>query len=44
MAEITGGELLVRCLAAEGVRLVFGLPCPEVFRCSRGWRASGFDS
>jgi acetolactate synthase-1/2/3 large subunit len=30
MAEITGGELLVRCLASEGVRLVFGLPCPEV--------------
>ena len=30
MAEITGGELLARCLAAEGVRLVFGLPCPEV--------------
>lgn len=30
MAEITGGELLVRCLGVEGVRLVFGLPCPEV--------------
>jgi acetolactate synthase-1/2/3 large subunit len=30
MSEITGGELLVRCLASEGVRLVFGLPCPEV--------------
>lgn len=30
MEEITGGELLVRCLEAEGVRLVFGLPCPEV--------------
>jgi len=29
MTEITGGELLARCLAAEGVRLVFGLPCPE---------------
>lgn len=27
--EITGGELLVRCLANEGVRLLFGLPCPE---------------
>jgi len=30
MSEITGGELLVRGLAAEGVELVFGLPCPEV--------------
>jgi acetolactate synthase-1/2/3 large subunit len=27
---ITGGELLVRCLAAEGVKLLFGLPCPEI--------------
>src|SRR5512140_857333 len=30
MAEVTGGELLARCLANEGVRFVFGLPCPEV--------------
>jgi len=30
MGEITGGEVLVRCLANEGVRFVFGLPCPEV--------------
>jgi acetolactate synthase-1/2/3 large subunit len=30
MAEITGGEVLARCLAREGVRFVFGLPCPEV--------------
>lgn len=30
MAEITGGELLARCLASEGIRFVFGLPCPEV--------------
>jgi acetolactate synthase I/II/III large subunit len=30
MAEMTGGELLVRCLANEGVRFVFGLPCPEL--------------
>jgi acetolactate synthase-1/2/3 large subunit len=30
MAEISGGELFVRGLAAEGVRFVFGLPCPEV--------------
>jgi acetolactate synthase-1/2/3 large subunit len=29
METITGGELLVRCLANEGIRLVFGLPCPE---------------
>ena len=28
--QITGGELIVRCLAAEGVRFVFGLPCPEI--------------
>ncbi len=30
MTQITGGELLARCLAAESVRFVFGLPCPEV--------------
>jgi acetolactate synthase-1/2/3 large subunit len=30
MADITGGELLARCLAREGVRFVFGIPCPEV--------------
>ena len=30
MATITGGELLARCLAAEGVRFAFGLPCPEL--------------
>ena len=30
MAEITGGELLARCLASEGVRFVFGIPCPEI--------------
>ncbi|MEE9281012.1 MAG: thiamine pyrophosphate-binding protein [Myxococcota bacterium] len=30
MAEITGGELLARCLRSEGVRFVFGLPSPEV--------------
>jgi acetolactate synthase-1/2/3 large subunit len=30
MSEITGGELLVRCLVGEGVRFVFGIPCPEV--------------
>jgi acetolactate synthase-1/2/3 large subunit len=27
---ITGGELLARCLAREGVRFAFGLPSPEV--------------
>ncbi len=27
---LTGGELLARCLANEGVRFVFGLPSPEV--------------
>ncbi|HUI28170.1 MAG TPA: thiamine pyrophosphate-binding protein [Candidatus Kryptonia bacterium] len=30
MSTITGGELLARCLANEGVRFVFGLPSPEV--------------
>ncbi|HSG00855.1 MAG TPA: thiamine pyrophosphate-binding protein [Vicinamibacterales bacterium] len=28
--EMTGGELLVRCLASEGVGWLFGLPCPEI--------------
>jgi acetolactate synthase-1/2/3 large subunit len=30
MAKITGGEVVARCLAAENVKFVFGLPCPEV--------------
>jgi len=30
MSEISGGELLARCLASEGVRFVFGLPSPEI--------------
>ncbi len=30
MSSITGGEVLARCLANEGVRFVFGLPCPEI--------------
>ena len=30
MADITGGQALARCLAQEGIRFVFGLPCPEV--------------
>jgi acetolactate synthase-1/2/3 large subunit len=30
VSTVSGGELLVRCLTAEGVELVFGLPCPEV--------------
>ena len=30
MGEITGGEALARCLANEGIRFVFGLPCPEI--------------
>ncbi len=30
MGEITGGALIARCLANEGIRFVFGLPCPEV--------------
>ena len=30
MTELTGGALLARCLSAEGVQTVFGIPCPEV--------------
>jgi acetolactate synthase-1/2/3 large subunit len=30
MAKISGGEVLARCLAQEGIRFVFGLPCPEI--------------
>ena len=30
MTQITGGELLARALANEGVRFIFGLPCPEI--------------
>jgi len=30
MGTVTGGEFLARCLAAEGVRFAFGLPCPEL--------------
>ena len=30
MTGIKGGELLARCLANEGVKLLFGLPCPEI--------------
>jgi acetolactate synthase-1/2/3 large subunit len=30
MAQVNGGQLLARCLAAEGVRFVFGLPSPEI--------------
>jgi acetolactate synthase I/II/III large subunit len=30
MSEITGAELLLKCLVAEGVKFMFGLPCPEV--------------
>jgi acetolactate synthase-1/2/3 large subunit len=30
MAELTGGQVLARCLEAEGVRFVFGLPSPEI--------------
>jgi acetolactate synthase-1/2/3 large subunit len=30
MADLTGGRLLARCLANEGVRFVFGLPSPEI--------------
>jgi acetolactate synthase I/II/III large subunit len=30
MTDLTGGELLARALANEGVKFVFGLPCPEI--------------
>src|SRR5262249_42752769 len=30
MADLTGGALLARCLANEGVRFVFGLPSPAI--------------
>ncbi len=30
MSQITGGELLLRCLTNEGVRFLFGLPCAEM--------------
>lgn len=30
MTNITGGELLARALCNEGVRFIFGLPCPEI--------------
>ena len=30
MSETTGGELLARALANEGVKFIFGLPCPEI--------------
>jgi acetolactate synthase-1/2/3 large subunit len=30
MGQITGGELLLRCLVGEGVKFIFGLPSPEV--------------
>lgn len=30
MATITGGQLLARCLANEGIRFLFGLPSPEI--------------
>ena len=30
MTTTTGGELLARALANEGIKFVFGLPCPEI--------------
>ena len=30
MTDVTGGELLARALANEGVKFVFGLQCPEI--------------
>jgi len=30
MTDLTGGELLAQALANEGVKFIFGLPCPEI--------------
>ena len=30
MSDTTGGQLLARCLANEGIRFLFGLPSPEI--------------
>jgi acetolactate synthase-1/2/3 large subunit len=30
MTQLTGGELLARALANEGIQCIFGLPCPEI--------------
>jgi len=30
MNTITGGEILARCLAKEGVKFLFGLPSSEI--------------
>ncbi|HUY26724.1 MAG TPA: thiamine pyrophosphate-binding protein [Candidatus Binataceae bacterium] len=30
MSEITGAELILKCLVGEGIKFVFGIPCPEV--------------
>lgn len=30
MTDISGGDLLARALANEGVKFIFGLPCPEI--------------
>jgi hypothetical protein len=30
MGDVTGGEILARCLASEGVKFVFGLPSLEI--------------
>jgi acetolactate synthase I/II/III large subunit len=41
MTSITGGELLARALANEGVKFVFGLPCPEIDPLLASLDASG---
>lgn len=30
MSEMSGGELIARCLANEGIKYLIGLPCPDV--------------
>ena len=30
MTNVTGGQLLARAVANEGIKFVFGLPCPEI--------------
>ena len=41
MSDVTGGELLARCLANEGIRIVFGLPCPEIDPLLASFEAHG---
>ena len=37
MAVMTGGEAIVKTLAREGVRVVFGLPGVQLYGIGRGY-------